>query len=230
MKIEELNKKTPKGKLDEKANKKTQLKKPAAKPDTVITTYSGEEYTHRVIWRCVEKQLYVARSIPVGSWYYHLTAMVLGYFVFEAYLNYLGETLDKDTWANEREFFSKEPYRGTEGKLKKVLELYGLSYPNKNKRPFASVVLLGALRDEVVHATPHRTGFTVSHSVRAESPRAKRWLENQVNKTRAERTIADLDEFLEEIHALLVAKAEKNVLTPFALKGSTVIGVGSTII
>lgn len=198
--------------------------------DTVTTTFSGEEYTHRVLWRCVQKQLEVTRSSPVGSWYYHLTAMVLGYFVFEAYMNYLGETLDKNTWINEREFFSKEPYRGTEGKLKKILELYGLPYPNKNMRPFASVVLLGALRDKVVHAAPYKTEFTVSHSVLADSPTARRWLENQVNETQAERTIADIDSYIEEVHASLVAKTDKNILTPFALKGSTVLGIGSTTI
>ena len=196
--------------------------------DIVTSTYNGEEYTHRVLWRTVQKQLEVARSSPVGSKYFHLTAMVLGYFVFEAYINYLGEALDKGTWANEREFFSKEPYRGTEGKLKRILELFDLPYPNKNKRPFASVVQLGALRDEVVHAKPFRTEFTITHSVRSERPWAKGWLENEVNETQAERTIADLDKFLEEIHALLVAKTENNELTLFALKGSTALGIGST--
>src|SRR3989304_5220155 len=93
------------------------------------TRYSGGEYTHRFLWRCVQKQLEAARSGPEGSRYFHLSAMVPGYFVFEAYINYLGETLDKDTWQKEGAFFSKEPYRGTEGKLKKLLELYDLPYP-----------------------------------------------------------------------------------------------------
>ena len=159
------------------------------------TRYSGGEYTHRFLWRCVQKQLEAARSGPEGSRYFHLSAMVPGYFVFEAYINYLGETLDKDTWQKEREFFSKEPYRGTEGKLKKLLELYDLPYPKKSERPFASVIQIGALRDKIVHSKPYKKEFTVLHSVQAPSPEAKRWLEDEVNETQAERAIADLDQF-----------------------------------
>lgn len=196
--------------------------------DIVTSSIAGEEYTHRTLWRCVAKQLEVARANPQGSWYFHLTAMLMGYLVFEAYLNYLGAKVAADTWATEREFFSKLPYRGSEGKLKKILELHGMSYPDKNVRPFASVVFLASLRDEIVHAKLHRDEFTRQHSVHAPAPRMKYWLEDKVNESQAERTLADVDSYLEALHASVVEQVGKGVLTPFALKGSTILASGST--
>ncbi len=40
-------------------------------------------YTHRVLWECVKRQIEKAKEKPDGSFYFWLSAMVMGYMVFE---------------------------------------------------------------------------------------------------------------------------------------------------
>jgi hypothetical protein len=69
-----------------------------------------------------------------GSFFHNLVALVFASHVVEAYLNYVGERLAPDIWKDERNYFRKEPYRGWEGKLRKVFELAGLPW-NAADRP-----------------------------------------------------------------------------------------------
>ena len=57
-----------------------------------------------------------------------VVAMVFAVHTVEAYRNFIGECLDPADWADERNYFRNEPYRGFEGKVKKVLELVGLPF------------------------------------------------------------------------------------------------------
>ena len=50
--------------------------------------------------------------------YFHISAMLLAYLTYEAYINFLGDRFASETWRDEKEFFSKKPYQGLEGKLK----------------------------------------------------------------------------------------------------------------
>ncbi len=52
--------------------------------------------------------------------YFDLSAMLMAYLTYEAYLNFLGTRVTPSDWENEREFFRKAPYKGTEGKLKRM--------------------------------------------------------------------------------------------------------------
>jgi hypothetical protein len=46
--------------------------------------------------------------------------MVFAFHTLDAYLNYAGEHLAPEIWQNEGEFFAKQPYRGFDGKIRKV--------------------------------------------------------------------------------------------------------------
>lgn len=197
-------------------------------PELVVTHTQHQTFTHRVLWECVCRQIDKAKETPEGSWYFWLSAMVMGYMVFEAYLNYVGEEVAPEIWKDERAFFSKAPFKGSEGKLHFLLDRYGISRPDKSKRPYASVVSLKAIRDEIAHAKPHREEYSVTHPVDVMPPFTKQWLDTQVNENQATRLLNDLDIYLEEIHAEFLKSQDRHLLWSYALKGALSFGHGST--
>lgn len=195
----------------------------------LVTTHTQQQtFTHRVLWECVLRQIDKAKEKPEGSWYFWLSAMVMGYMVFEAYLNYIGDEVAPEIWIKEREFFSKPEFKGSEGKPRFLLERYGIDYPNKSIRPFASVFALKAIRDEIAHAKPHRVTQSVTHPSDAIAPFTKRWLENRVNETEATRLLDDLNTFIEEIHSAFRNSEDGHLLWSYALKGAMGFGGSST--
>jgi hypothetical protein len=91
------------------------------------TISEGETLPHRELWEIVEEQATLAREREQEWSKPALIAMVFGFHTVEAYLNYLGECLAPAIWQDERNYFRREPYRGLDGKLRKVMELVGLT-------------------------------------------------------------------------------------------------------
>lgn len=71
----------------------------------------------------------------------------------EAYVNFIGERIAPEIWKDERNYFRKEPYRGWDGKLTKILELVGLS-ANCNAPPMSTLMDLRTIRDLIAHGKP----------------------------------------------------------------------------
>ena len=105
----------------------------------VVTTHEGENFTHRLLWCVVARQIENAKAQPNGSLYDDMAAMVFAFHAFEAYLNFLGIRLAPDLWNDERNFFRKEPYRGFEGKVRKISELCQLVEPERQARPYSTI-------------------------------------------------------------------------------------------
>jgi len=127
------------------------------------TLIEGERFLQKDLWRVVERQLEHATLVPTGAFYDDLVAMVFALHALEAYLNFVGERIAPDIWKDEREYFRKTPYRGFDGKVRKVLELSGLAEPSRDVRPYSTVWLLKDLRDLIAHAKPMRFGSVVEH-------------------------------------------------------------------
>lgn len=68
---------------------------------TAITKTEGENITHRVLWQCCLRQLEIARKTERGRKYFDLTAMLMAYFAYEAYLNFVGSRVAPADWANK---------------------------------------------------------------------------------------------------------------------------------
>ena len=117
----------------------------------IITRGKGETYTHRLIWLTAKHQIRLADSIEEGSKYCYLCAMVMLYFTFESYLNFLGEIIAPKIWKDERRYFSTKEYPGTEGKLIKLIELLDLQMFERGKRPYQSINILLTLRNRIAH-------------------------------------------------------------------------------
>lgn len=168
----------------------------------------------------------VARSDQKGSWYFYLTAMLMGFMTFEAYINFLGTKLEPELWKDERSTFKERPYKGTNGKLLKLCEMHGVPFPEKGRRPFQTVCRLNELRDIVAHGKPDEFEFTVRHPAAKNPTTIKYSLDDYVSARKAERAISDLQTVVESLHEKFVARIGADLLLPRALDGALASSIG----
>ena len=167
------------------------------------------------------KQMEATRSREKDASYFHLTAMLMAYFTYEAYLNFLGDRIAPEVWENEKDEFSKGRYRGADGKLRKIAETCGFKI-ERGKRPHQTIVELEKLRDFVAHGKPDKYEETVKHQP-AREPSILRYdtLSKYVTQKKAERAIADAKEFIEFLHEQCRAKVRAGWYGDKALEGSS---------
>ena len=192
------------------------------------TVVEGTRFLHRELWRVVTRQIDHRNANPVGAFYDDLVAMVFAFHTFEAYLNYAGELLAPETWANERNFFSKQPYRGFDGKVRKILELADLPEPSRAIRPYSTIWMLKAFRDTIAHARPERFGSAVEHSTEDEPSLHATPMDATVTRDNADRAKVDVETFIEQIHVAAKPKISDIWFGPSALSGPLQFSSGST--
>lgn len=117
--------------------------------------YEAEDFPHRLMWKIVEEQVRIADGREEGWSNPALVAMVFAFHTLEAYLNVVGERVAPEIWQDERNFFRKEPYRGWDGRLRKVMELVGLPQLPQD-RPLKTILELKELRDLIAHGKAER--------------------------------------------------------------------------
>jgi hypothetical protein len=188
------------------------------------TTSKHVTIPHRLFWHIVQEHAQMARErYPTLGWSHSaVVAMTFASHAIEAYLNCVGELLAQAIWQDERNYFRHEPYRGRDGKLRKVLELVGLSWPLVVERPFATILELNALRDAIAHAKPETVESERLHT--DDLPPAGfisqlRAMYTPIDKL--ERAVQDVEEFLNQIHRLAAPKVNDPWFGPEALQGST---------
>ena len=162
------------------------------------------------------------------SWILHLSAGLLAAAAFEAYLNYLGEEMLPQVWAEERKFFSAEPYRGTGGKLKRIAEEVKWVLPAKSRKPFSGLLELQSLRDKLVHAKPKKATYRSVHKEGQWPTLPSTWLHREAPAKRVRSLIADVEAFAVALHnAVLHTDFRDVVLDGHPFLGSLGIGIHS---
>ena len=166
----------------------------------LTTTYAGKEFTHRELWKIVEEERQRANANERGWFAPSLVAMVFAFHTVEAYLNFIGEQLAPDVWKDERNFFRREPYRGFDGKLRKVLELVGL--PNEaTARPQKTIEELKTLRDLIAHGRSETLSGEIAHGQSEDPPLPISTLRAHViPHSRLALVVSDVEKFLNSIH------------------------------
>jgi hypothetical protein len=168
------------------------------------TTYVGEQLLHRLLWHIVEEESERATKLERGWFNPTLVAMIFAFHTVEAYLNYVGERLAPEIWQDERNFFKKEPYRGFDGKLRKVRELVDLSGEESHLK---TVIELKELRDLIAHGKPEKFSREIVHSVEIEPPALASRIHQMVSpKGKLDETMRDVERCLCEIHSLAKSK------------------------
>ena len=166
------------------------------------TKIDGETFTHKILWQCCLMQIETARRRKRGAQYFHMSAMLMAYLTYEAYINFLGERLAPDEWAKEREFFRKEPYQGIEGKLKLISEKSFIVGIEKGKRPYQTIINLKKFRDFLSHGKPNKYSKTIQHTRDNMPPLFGNYdkIDSLVTPEQAEIAVEDVEEFIRFLH------------------------------
>jgi hypothetical protein len=185
------------------------------------TAIDGKSLLHRELWQVVQLQIRQGNQMEVGYFYYDLTAMVFAFHTVEAYLNYLGEYLAPQIWQDERNYFRNEPYRGFNGKLRKILEL--IDYPWRDPAPYPidKILELKELRDLIAHARPEHHTETVNHPDGTEPPIIISRLHSMVNPEARNQTLLAVEKLLEDIHSKAIPIISEQSFARYALSGPT---------
>lgn len=192
------------------------------------TTVEGEHFLHRELWRVVEHQVEQAMVTMRGSFYDLLPAKVFCLFTLEAYLNWVGVRLDPKLWADERNYFRKEPFRGLMGKLRKVIELVGIPEAVADKKLYETVKNLKDFRDQISHTQPKPFNHSHDHNDHGRPMLFDRSLEGAVELECVKRTMDDIERIIELIHSYARKKVDDEWFGESALHGPLQYSSSST--
>lgn len=118
---------------------------------------SEEVYTHEYLWRAAET-LHKHASLDRRHFYYRLSALMMAYLAFEAFINFIGEVMCPDLWAHE-----KDAFRGKgdaiEAKIGAIVRQFPGYEWRKGEFPYQDVKKLKRFRDLVAHGKVIRSEY-----------------------------------------------------------------------
>jgi hypothetical protein len=171
-----------------------------------IHEVAGQAFTHQYLWNCASLLLSQPETDSPSDGYFRMSGMVMAYFTYEAYLNLIGPHIDHEAWKKEREFFSRAPYRGTEGKLNRICHKLGIDIDRAN-RPYQTIGELKRLRDFLAHGKPDVYAYEIEVD-QGQTPDMFREVSiyEMITREKVDRTLKDTEEFLENLRAKIVEK------------------------
>lgn len=153
--------------------------------------------------------------------YLHSNILLLHYFTFEAYLNFLGQKVEPKIWKKEKEFFNKENFNGEKGTLGKFWFLAEkCKYNNdfeKGIEPYQFINRLSSIRDFFVHARPeiHETEIVWNNVGMPEQ--AENFLDKNVNGKNVDKSFKYVKDIIQKLHdqANTLYGYDSNIIEPF---------------
>ena len=183
------------------------------------------QYTHKILWAACKRQADLARESDEDRPYFALTAMLMAFFALEGYLNFIGEILCPDEWKFEKEFFSRRPYQGIKGKIKRLANAVHIL--GVHTRPeYQTAMSLRELRSYVVHAKVDEYEEVLEYRGTdlpppKLSPFGKRVLPEQM-----ERAIDHVKSLCDLFHSRAKAVSDSHEFQSSALEGMLSVGTG----
>lgn len=159
-----------------------------------------EVYNNRILWATAQKILAKSRESENDVLYFALSAMLIMYFSFEGYLNWLGHSIAPEVWELERDFFNKPPYQGTLGKYLFLSKVLVLEPPDKSKGSFQTVKELQQLRDRAVHLRSECGTKNVRYSEGKFPPLHRSWLSTKVSAVKRDIAEKNIQQVVNELH------------------------------
>ena len=182
------------------------------------TTFEGVWFTHVLLWKIAEEQAALARAREREWVNYNLVAVTFAFHALEAYVNFAGEHLAPELWADERNNF-----RGWIPKLRKVLELANVPWQD-DIRPLKTVLELKALRDALAHGKAERFSGTVEHEgdPYQAAPMPNLTIRAMVMpKERLDVVLEDVRALIEKVHPAVAERATDEFSKVGPLDGTT---------
>ena len=152
-----------------------------------------EIYNHRILWITAHKNLALSRASEDDALFFALSAMLMMYFAFEGYLNWLGNLIAPEVWHNEKEFFNRPPYQATLGKYLYLSKILVLQAPNKSEGLFQTAKELQQLRDKVVHPRSESGKRSVKFAEGKFPRNYQSWLSTKVSAKKRDRAEKDIE-------------------------------------
>jgi hypothetical protein len=114
---------------------------------------STETFSHEILWRASQTALRTATIDHAHIRPDHLAiqSLLCGFLAFEGFINFVGEEIAPSVWANEREFFGPEDFRGIAGKVKYLFTLFPGAQLKKGEEPYQTFWKLKRTRDDLAH-------------------------------------------------------------------------------
>src|SRR5688500_4745565 len=98
---------------------------------------SEELFTHRYLWDTATSLLKAAQTHE-ESFPFLLSALLVAYAAYEAFIDYCGQILYPEVWTNEKAYF-KGKGDAVEAKVVKLLEFLSDIPWEKGKRPYQTI-------------------------------------------------------------------------------------------
>ena len=159
-----------------------------------------ETYNHRILWTTAQKNIALSRDSENDALYFALSAMLMMYFAFEGYLNWLGYLIAPEVWEKEKEFFNRPPYQGTLGKYLFLSKVLVLQVPDKSGGPFQTVKELQQLRDKAVHPRTESGKRSVKFAEDKFPQNYRPWLSTKVSANKRDRAEKNIEALVNELH------------------------------
>lgn len=189
----------------------------------LTTSYEGIWYTHRLLWQIVEQQAAFARERDREWVNLSLVAVTFAFHALEAYVNFAGEHLAPDLWADEQNSFRKDPYRGWKGKLRKILELTNVPW-EPDARPLKTIIELQELRDSIAHGKAERFSGTFDHDADIDELMPSLLPNSRIRsmvlpKSRLDEVLEDVRAVLDMMHPAVAARVDDPFFKATAVGG-----------
>ena len=168
-----------------------------------IHDVAGQAFTHQYLWNSASFLLSHPES--KSRMEFRMAAMVMAYFSYEAYLNLIGARIDPAAWKDERKFFSRQPYRGTEGKLKRICEQIGIEI-ERDKRPYLTIRGLKTLRNFLAHGKHELYAYEAEVQMNQTPDIFHVSIYKMVTAKKTNDALKDTAEFLESLYAKIIEK------------------------
>jgi hypothetical protein len=186
--------------------------RPNSRKPRLVEKSTGEEYLHKIAWVVVKRQIAHAEANPKGRPHDYLVAMVFAFHCMEGYLNFIGEKIAPELWADEKTAFRDT---GLTGKLTAICERCGIHVPKKG-----TLSELKTLRDRMAHPKIYKTSKTVEFAEDNPPPLfAKSYLSSLVSHQKALKARDDVKRIADEIHGAAVSRFPHAALGHDALEG-----------
>lgn len=105
-------------------------------------------FTHEYLWRSSTMLFNQAKSHPEKSQYYLIPSLLMSFLAFEAFVNFCGEFLAPDKWANEKENFKS---KGLDGKLEEIFKKIPAFDWKKGQSPYKDIKNIEKFRHMAAH-------------------------------------------------------------------------------
>lgn len=161
-------------------------------------TVESEDYLHRYTWQVVRRHVLSTDRPRSGALYDDLVAMVFAFHSLEGYINFVGDRIAPEEWADERKRFPG----GFREKLRRIWELCGLASHNDESRPLLTILELKKLRDAIAHPKTKKCTTTSELPLGEEPMRYHQsYLAEFVSADRAALAFEDVKQLADEINA-----------------------------